>query len=235
MTTETLIGIRLLHTITSNTHAQRGAGEQIDCADCSFFLQGPSQQAMLSAKKFHACSALLVLLLLLPTSSLGQTETCSEPLTYSPDNADCLNGGICQEIEVGGGVAGMVCDCQSAVVGSYSTVGHQCEFKAEVSCEAGREFSSYAFCVNGGVCKSLVEPEEPHPLCDCSDGFEGRHCQFAVGTAPQEEPILEPKEKTPVIISHQGPLYWVLPIYIAEVRGYFESLLLNVSYEVVSC
>lgn len=41
-------------------------------------------------------------------------------------------------------------------------------------------------------------------------------------------------EKTPVVISHQGPLYWALPIYIAGERGYFEQLMLDPSFEVVS-
>lgn len=39
-------------------------------------------------------------------------------------------------------------------------------------------------------------------------------------------------DKTPVVISHQGPLYWALPIHIATVRGYWDELLLEPSFEV---
>ena len=38
----------------------------------------------------------------------------------------------------------------------------------------------------------------------------------------------------PVVISHQGPVYWALPIHIAAERGYFEQLELDPTFEVVS-
>jgi hypothetical protein len=54
-------------------------------------------------------------------------------------------------------------------------------------CEKGKELSQYAFCVNEGTCKRKVEQGDPHPLCNCPSGYEGRHCQYEVGTAPEEE------------------------------------------------
>ena len=126
-----------------------------------------------------------------------QRDQCpdNQSLTHSPDEATfCFNGGICKEMPVDvsedpDGI-GMVCDCSTAVVENTWHVGHQCEYAATFSCERGRPSSSYAFCANGGSCKQLVEPGEPHPLCNCPDGFEGRHCQFDVGTAPKQEQIL---------------------------------------------
>jgi NitT/TauT family transport system substrate-binding protein len=41
-------------------------------------------------------------------------------------------------------------------------------------------------------------------------------------------------EKTPVVISHQGPNYWALPIHIATQRGYWEELELEPTFEIVS-
>jgi hypothetical protein len=38
----------------------------------------------------------------------------------------------------------------------------------------------------------------------------------------------------PVVISHQGPVYWALPIHIAAERGYFEQLEMDPTFEVVS-
>jgi ABC-type nitrate/sulfonate/bicarbonate transport system substrate-binding protein len=35
-----------------------------------------------------------------------------------------------------------------------------------------------------------------------------------------------------VTISHQGPVYWALPIYNADEEGYFDDLKLDVSCEV---
>lgn len=127
-----------------------------------------------------------------------QMMRCPEALTDSPDNAMfCFNGGTCEEVEVDATVdpdgVGMVCDCETAAVADLAYAGHQCEYRAQVSCEEGREFSNYAFCVNEGTCKTMVPPNDPHPLCDCPDEFEGRHCQFKAGTAPAQERIYRPK------------------------------------------
>ena len=43
------------------------------------------------------------------------------------------------------------------------------------------------------------------------------------------------EDKIPLTISYQPATYWALPIYIAEQKGYFDELGLNVSYVVVSC
>ena len=128
-----------------------------------------------------------------------QRDLClgSQSLTHSPDGATyCFNGGTCKEMAVDvsedpDGI-GLVCDCSTAVVDNFAYAGHQCEYKAQVSCESGRQFSSYAFCVNGGICKGLVVPGDPHPLCNCPDEYEGRHCQFQAGSAPTQEQILTP-------------------------------------------
>ncbi|KAL7570954.1 hypothetical protein ACA910_002583 [Epithemia clementina (nom. ined.)] len=80
------------------------------------------------------------------------------------------------------------CDCSSAV-GQAGTMfaGDQCEYSYVTSCEIGRSFSTYAFCVNGGQCLQQVQPGEAHPGCFNCPGFEGRHCQYALGTAPAQE------------------------------------------------
>jgi len=128
-----------------------------------------------------------------------QVVMCPEPLTHSPEDAQtCFNGGKCVEQKVDllldpDGV-GMVCDCSTAAIQDVAYAGHQCENYSEESCELGQEFSTYAFCVNGGTCKELVPIGSPHPLCDCPDEYKGRHCQFAAGTAPQQEQILVPKD-----------------------------------------
>ncbi|KAL3908371.1 MAG: hypothetical protein SGILL_008509, partial [Bacillariaceae sp.] len=41
--------------------------------------------------------------------------------------------------------------------------------------------ANFAFCVNNGLCKAKVETDEPHPGCNCEDGFEGDHCEFLAG------------------------------------------------------
>jgi hypothetical protein len=51
----------------------------------------------------------------------------------------------------------------------------------------GQDTSDYAFCTNGGKCMSQIQYGEPHAGCRCPDDFEGRHCQYRQGTAPDSE------------------------------------------------
>ena len=41
-------------------------------------------------------------------------------------------------------------------------------------------------------------------------------------------------EKQEVTISHQGPVYWALPIYLADQLGYFDAMEIAPSYKDVS-
>jgi hypothetical protein len=116
-----------------------------------------------------------------------QYETCNDQITTSPDeNArQCFNGGTCEtyiiktdpQSEMSGEV-GTRCNCQSLPTDTIAFAGHQCEFPAEQVCVKGAEHSTYAFCVNGGTCKDIVDFNEEHPLCDCLPGYGGRHCQY---------------------------------------------------------
>ena len=113
-----------------------------------------------------------------------QYETCDAEITNSPDGArQCFNGGKCEEYEITeppelAGDTGTRCNCQSLPSDTIAYAGHQCEFAAEEVCVRDAEHSTYSFCVNGGKCKEYIEFNEEHPLCDCPDGYVGRHCQF---------------------------------------------------------
>eukprot|EP00527_Entomoneis_sp_CCMP2396_P002031 CAMPEP_0198141174 /NCGR_PEP_ID=MMETSP1443-20131203/4219_1 /TAXON_ID=186043 /ORGANISM="Entomoneis sp., Strain CCMP2396" /LENGTH=328 /DNA_ID=CAMNT_0043803825 /DNA_START=75 /DNA_END=1061 /DNA_ORIENTATION=+ len=79
------------------------------------------------------------------------------------------------------------CDCSAAFGEAAAYAGHQCEYPAELSCVVGQNKSEYAYCVNGGQCLRMVQPGEAHPGCFVCPDFEGRHCQYAAGTAPLDE------------------------------------------------
>ena len=38
--------------------------------------------------------------------------------------------------------------------------------------------ANFAFCVNNGLCKAKVGDNDPHPGCNCEEGFTGDHCEF---------------------------------------------------------
>ncbi|GAX20121.1 hypothetical protein FisN_17Lh073 [Fistulifera solaris] len=145
------------------------------------------------------------------------------PDTVSPDGArSCLHGGKCQQNSE---TQEWTCDCSSAKKGGKMYAGHQCEFAAQVSCEIGKVDSVHAFCTNGGTCNRMVKPGEHHPLCDCDENWEGRHCQYEKGSRPVEEPIYAipgPPAKEGIsggaifgivvvclIVSVTGALYWM--------------------------
>ena len=102
----------------------------------------------------------------------------------------CLNGGTCvgQQIQSGNTwLTEYTCNCATAAGDAAIYNGPRCEFPSETSCEAGTSSSTYAFCVNGGRCIATVQPGQPAAGCDCVGLFEGRHCQYAYGTAPPQE------------------------------------------------
>lgn len=130
-----------------------------------------------------------------------QAEICADEV--GPGGVQtCLNGGHCYKVDHMSGAANEYeyqCDCRKAYGDASAYAGHQCEYPAEVSCEKSPDQSrndvspsSYAFCVNGGVCLQLVERGEAFPGCRCSIDYAGRHCQYATGTAPAEELVYAP-------------------------------------------
>jgi hypothetical protein len=113
-------------------------------------------------------------------------ETCAEPITSSPDKVkQCFNGGKCETYRIENtdndneeAQYGTRCNCQSLPNDTIAYAGHQCEYPAEEICVLNANFSTYAFCVNGGTCKDNIDFNEEHPLCNCPLGSGGRHCQF---------------------------------------------------------
>lgn len=124
-----------------------------------------------------------------------QAVTCEGDV--GPDNIrTCFNGGVCKRVtdsnELKDNGLEWKCDCVAAAVASRTTpavvAGHQCEFASQTSCESGNPSSIYAFCVNDGTCLDpLIPSGKPHVGCLCGPEHEGRHCQYAAGTAPEAE------------------------------------------------
>ncbi|KAL3939978.1 MAG: hypothetical protein SGBAC_005404 [Bacillariaceae sp.] len=82
------------------------------------------------------------------------------------------------------------CDCELMDNNPSPFVIEQCENPVDEVCEIGVKLSQYAFCTNSGKCLELIETGMAHPGCDCGKEFEGRHCQYAAGTAPLAELML---------------------------------------------
>lgn len=118
---------------------------------------------------------------------------CSMRIEICPDavapsgSRSCLHGGVCRLDNAT--AEDWSCDCAKAKKGSTVYAGHQCEFPADVSCEVGTNESSHAFCTNNGTCQSQVESGQHHLMCYCTYAFEGRHCQYAKGTLPDQETV----------------------------------------------
>ena len=117
----------------------------------------------------------------------------------------CYNGGTCRRSTEEGqsSSSSWYCDCSTAV-GDAGTIlaGPHCEYTLWTSChedldqeqrQHGRMpavsvVPTHAYCVNGGTCARLVSPGHAHPGCQfCPPELEGRHCQYALGTAPLAE------------------------------------------------
>jgi hypothetical protein len=119
-----------------------------------------------------------------------RVEFCPESVDPADSASTCLNGGRCVAKEIVGTNGPMDvwrCDCTTATGAAAAFAGTQCEFPATTSCLTGGATSDYSFCVNGGECFRRIAQGEDHPGCTGCSGFEGRHCQYAEGTAPPEE------------------------------------------------
>jgi hypothetical protein len=146
-----------------------------------------------------------------------QVEHCDDKITHSPLDVDfCYNGGRCETYIADSKTKGKAtrCNCQKAVGSAKVYAGHQCEYPSQHSCEDGVEFSNYAFCVNGGTCKKIVPEGSPHPLCECKNGFVGRHCQFLATAVPKEELIYvknggSSSSKTSQAVNHTHSTHYV--------------------------
>jgi len=87
------------------------------------------------------------------------------------------------------------CDCTDEFGNIDFTIDRCYEPKIE-SCERDIETSTFAFCINGGTCRGLVDDGDLHVGCDCPDGYEGLHCQYEEGDAPDGE-LLVVEERAP--------------------------------------
>eukprot|EP00538_Stauroneis_constricta_P002701 CAMPEP_0119554574 /NCGR_PEP_ID=MMETSP1352-20130426/7031_1 /TAXON_ID=265584 /ORGANISM="Stauroneis constricta, Strain CCMP1120" /LENGTH=263 /DNA_ID=CAMNT_0007601187 /DNA_START=23 /DNA_END=814 /DNA_ORIENTATION=+ len=115
---------------------------------------------------------------------------CSFPFVICPNGElACFDGAICKsrnEDNVAFEDRHYQCDCRKAFDESKFAI-EQCENPDSMTCEEDTSISEYAFCTNGGTCREVVRKGEAHAGCNCPPDFEGRHCQYAKGTAPAAE------------------------------------------------
>lgn len=115
---------------------------------------------------------------------------CSFPYETCPDGIlTCFDGAQCTRISSrleDGGRSQYECDCSTIPDASPFQL-KECESPESESCVSGQQTSDYSFCTNSGKCISQIQFGEPHAGCRCTDEFEGRHCQYRKGTAPDSE------------------------------------------------
>eukprot|EP00529_Nitzschia_sp_RCC80_P026247 CAMPEP_0113475008 /NCGR_PEP_ID=MMETSP0014_2-20120614/18892_1 /TAXON_ID=2857 /ORGANISM="Nitzschia sp." /LENGTH=348 /DNA_ID=CAMNT_0000367901 /DNA_START=144 /DNA_END=1190 /DNA_ORIENTATION=+ /assembly_acc=CAM_ASM_000159 len=79
------------------------------------------------------------------------------------------------------------CDCSTSTATESPFQITECENPQSQVCEEGQLTSQYAFCTNGGTCVATIRQGMPHAGCHCGNDFEGRHCQYLKGAAPDYE------------------------------------------------
>lgn len=101
-------------------------------------------------------------------------DECGGTTGTSPS---CYNGSKCQK--------NGTCNCDELNRSGSSTdakyAGVMCENISTSFCASsliGNHAPNHQFCTNHGICKSLVMDGEPHPGCNCKDGYSGDHCEL---------------------------------------------------------
>lgn len=128
-----------------------------------------------------------------------QRLQCEHLIERCPEGEHvCLHGSKCVKYgeEVG-------CDCADAATSFSSTfVGNSCQYDAAGAstdvCTVGNTGPAkpMSFCVNHGICKAQVTPEQAHPGCDCTPEYTGPHCELKVeeAQAPPPPPPQQPPQ-----------------------------------------
>eukprot|EP00579_Thalassiosira_antarctica_P001280 CAMPEP_0201868008 /NCGR_PEP_ID=MMETSP0902-20130614/2066_1 /ASSEMBLY_ACC=CAM_ASM_000551 /TAXON_ID=420261 /ORGANISM="Thalassiosira antarctica, Strain CCMP982" /LENGTH=253 /DNA_ID=CAMNT_0048393291 /DNA_START=87 /DNA_END=848 /DNA_ORIENTATION=+ len=100
---------------------------------------------------------------------------------------ECQNGGKCLPAEEPTSRGGREsCSCSKAIVDGNPFAGLTCEYGATKSCMMLGSDSKHSFCTNGGGCQDIIGDNEQHKDCICEAGFEGPHCEYVVGMAPEK-------------------------------------------------
>jgi hypothetical protein len=96
----------------------------------------------------------------------------------------CLHGSTCNKDG-----DSYTCDCEEAFTGLDQFGGKYCEHKSTSICtpdsKSGSGKNKFAFCVNSGQCKKIVDENEEHEGCDCPAGFAGDHCETRTETTDE--------------------------------------------------
>ena len=106
-----------------------------------------------------------------------------------PSTTTCADGHRCDNhsecVENPNDESQYFCDCDaSALLWDEAFAGLSCEHKATTYCKHDQ-----FFCTNGSGCKRQHASDgTKYTECDCADGYEGSHCQFVAGSAPQNWP-----------------------------------------------
>uniref|UniRef100_A0A7R9W665 EGF-like domain-containing protein n=1 Tax=Pseudictyota dubia TaxID=2749911 RepID=A0A7R9W665_9STRA len=130
----------------------------------------------------------------------------------------CRNGSKCVRDRGGEEGGSGRCDCSTANPPIYA--GMECEHEASQFCIAatttarshadnvfggGRRAqapptavqSMQPFCVNRGMCRSIVAEGETHPGCDCPSSYYGDRCQYLVGMEDSSGDGVRPLQSDP--------------------------------------
>ena len=106
-----------------------------------------------------------------------------------PSTTTCADGHRCDNhsecVENPNDESQYFCDCDaSALLWDEAFAGLSCEHKATTYCKHDQ-----FFCTNGSDCeRQHASDGTKYTECDCADGYEGSHCQFVAGSAPQNWP-----------------------------------------------
>jgi hypothetical protein len=103
----------------------------------------------------------------------------------------CLHGSTCVSDD-----GKHACDCSDADQGQSLFAGDSCQHAATDVCTLGEPSPGrpFYFCVNEGICKEKVTADQPHPGCDCPNGWMGTHCEIRVGSSAE---VIAPRSGQP--------------------------------------
>lgn len=106
------------------------------------------------------------------------------------------------------------CNCESGFSAFEKLAGKFCEHKSTTICtrngRIGLSHQNFAFCVNDGTCKEIVEDDgSTHAGCNCPNMFYGPHCEFLKSALTDQDKASI--DNTPVV--DQAPAFAPAPTF----------------------
>jgi len=115
-------------------------------------------------------------------------QRCPDLRTICFHGASCVKGGTAAAAGDGNDKVTYFCDCSTTISPSVMYTGQHCEYEVTTLCDTTEGWWDVSengqwICANDATC--ATQTEGSNKKCNCPTDYEGPHCEFPQGAAPE--------------------------------------------------